>query len=81
MMFAKEHLNLTMNMDFAKPTKKMKALAEKSNIDLSDPLVLQEFKVMQLQNLEDIRRLRDSKPQLTELELKKERALLLSKLQ
>lgn len=62
MKFAKEHLLLTLNLDFKRPTMKMKSFAEKSNIDLDDPKVHEEFEIMQLQNLEDIRRIRDGKP-------------------
>jgi hypothetical protein len=49
-------------------------MAAQQNIDLKDPLVIEEFRAMQLQNLEDIRRIRDGKPPLTETELKTERA-------
>jgi hypothetical protein len=80
MKFAKEHLKKTMNLDFTKPTGKMKALAEQKNIDLNSVQVLEEFKVVQMQNLEDVRRLRDGKPPLTEAELKKQRANLLRQL-
>lgn len=47
MKFAKEHLLRVMNMDFDKPTKKLKKMAEGANIDLNDPKVIAEFKVIQ----------------------------------
>jgi len=46
MKFAKEHLIRVMNMDFEKPTKKMREMAEKANIDLKDPKVHEEFKII-----------------------------------
>ena len=33
-----------MNLDFTRPTQKMKDLAAKHNIDLKDPSVIAEFK-------------------------------------
>ena len=80
MKFAKEHLRCTLNMDFSRPTLKMKTFAEKADIDLTDPIVLEEFEAMKLQNLEDIRRMRDGKPILNEQEVKQERAHILAKL-
>ena len=44
--FAKEHLFRVMNMDFTKPTKKMLQVAKESNIDLKDPTVIEEFKMI-----------------------------------
>ena len=44
--FAKEHLFKVMNMDFTKPTKKMMAMAKDSKIDLNDPIVIEEFKMI-----------------------------------
>lgn len=35
-----------MNMDFDRPTQKMKDIAEQANINLKDPKVLEEFKVI-----------------------------------
>lgn len=47
MKFAKEHLIRVMNMDFERPTRKMKEMAEQANINLSDPKVIEEFKIIQ----------------------------------
>ena len=77
MKFAKEHLLRVMNMDFDKPTKKLKKMAEGANIDLKDPKVIAEFKVIQQQTLNDIQRMKDGKAPLTEEEQKEERARLL----
>ena len=51
-----------MSMDLTRPNAVMKEKALKHNIDLDDPLVLEEFRAMQLQNLEDMRRLILGKP-------------------
>jgi hypothetical protein len=48
-------------MDFSRPTEKMRESAKKSNIDLTDPLVIEEFKKMQMSNIEDIRRIKEGK--------------------
>ena len=64
--FCKAHFQETFNMDLTRPTQAMKDKAQKHNIDLNDPQVIDEFKCMQMQNLEDIRRLRDGKPHLPE---------------
>ena len=37
MKYAKEHLIRVMNMDFNRPTQKMKEMAEQAKIDLKDP--------------------------------------------
>lgn len=42
--FAKEHLKHVMNLDFSRPTQKMKDIALKNNIDLRDPQVIEEFR-------------------------------------
>ena len=42
--YAKEHLLHVMNLDFTKPTEKMRKLAIEHNIDLTDPIVIKEFK-------------------------------------
>ena len=36
-----------LNMDFTKPTAKLRKMAKDANIDLMDPNVLEEFKVIQ----------------------------------
>jgi len=46
--FAKEHMVRVLNMDFTKPTDKLKKMAKESKIDLKDPNVLEEFKVIQI---------------------------------
>lgn len=68
--FAKEHLMHVMNLDFSRPTRKMIDIAQKNNIDLRDPMVIEEFKKIQLQNLEDIKRMKEGKKPLTDDELK-----------
>lgn len=68
--FALKHLQEVLNMDLEKPTEAMKEKAAKAKVELDDPRVLEEFRAMQIQNLEDIRRLRDGKPQLKESEMK-----------
>ena len=47
MKFAREHLIRVMNLDFTKPTEKMKVMAENANIDLKDPKIIEEFKIIQ----------------------------------
>ena len=47
MKYAKEHLIRVMNMDFDKPTKKLRDMAPEGNIDLKNPKVIEEFKVIQ----------------------------------
>jgi hypothetical protein len=42
--YAKMHLMLVMNLDFSKPTEKMREMARKNNIDCDNPQVLEEFK-------------------------------------
>ena len=66
MKFAREHLIRVMNLDFTKPTEKMNVMAENANIDLKDPKIIEEFKIIQQQNLHDIQRLRDGKEPLDE---------------
>ena len=78
MKFAREHLIRVMNMDFDRPTQKMKDIAEQANIDLKDPKVLEEFKVIQQQTLGDIKRMRDGKKPLSESELREERTKLMN---
>ena len=77
MKFAKEHLLRVMNMDFDKPTQKLRKMAKETNINLKDPKVIAEFKVIQQQTLNDIQRMKDGKQPLTEEESKEERARLL----
>ena len=78
MKFAREHLIRVMNMDFDRPTQKMKDIAEQANINLKDPKVLEEFKVIQQQTLGDIKRMRDGKKPLSESELREERTKLMN---
>ena len=42
--FAKEHLYHVMNLDFSRPTEKLKEMARKNNIDLGDAQVIEEFR-------------------------------------
>jgi hypothetical protein len=46
-LFAKEHLYHVMNLDFSRPTQKLRDMAIKNNIDLRDPTVIEEFKRIQ----------------------------------
>jgi hypothetical protein len=43
-MYAREHLKLVMNLDFDKPTEKLRDMAKTNNIDLNDPQTIEEFK-------------------------------------
>jgi hypothetical protein len=45
--YAKEHLKMTMSMDFTKPTEKMKKRALETGIDIHDKGVIEEFKYVQ----------------------------------
>ena len=81
MKFAREHLIRVMNMDFGRPTQKMLDMAEKANIDLKDPKVIEEFKIIQQQTLGDIQRMKQGKKPLTEAEMKLERTKLLNQRQ
>jgi tetratricopeptide (TPR) repeat protein len=69
-LFAKEHLFHVMNLDFSRPTSKLIEMARKNNIDLRDSQVIEEFRRIQQQNLEDIRRMKEGKKPLTEEEMK-----------
>jgi hypothetical protein len=69
-LFAKEHLFHVMNLDFSRPTQKLRDMAIKNNIDLRDTTVIEEFKRIQEQNLEDIRRMKEGKKPLTDDEMK-----------
>lgn len=69
-LFAKEHLYHVMNLDFSRPTANLVEMARKNNINLRDPQVIEEFRRIQLQNLEDIRRMKEGKQPLTEDEMK-----------
>ena len=64
--YAKEHLIHVMNMDFSKPTPRMLEMAQKNKIDLKDPIVIAEFRKIQQQNLEDIKRIKEGKKPLTD---------------
>jgi hypothetical protein len=59
-----------MNLDFSRPTQKLRDMAIKNNIDLRDTTVIEEFKRIQEQNLEDIRRMKEGKKPLTDDEMK-----------
>ena len=45
--YAREHLRLVMNLDFTKPTDKMREMAQKNNINVNDPAVIAEYKKIQ----------------------------------
>ena len=75
--FAKEHMIRVLNMDFDKPTAKLRKMAKESKIDLKDPMILADFRVMQEQTLNEIRRLKDGKKPLTEAESQAEREKLI----
>ena len=53
-------------------------IAEQANIDLKDPKVLEEFKIIQQQTLGDIKRMREGLKPLTEEEMRAERTKLLN---
>ena len=74
MKFAQQHLLQVMNLDFGRPTDKMVNMATEANIDLKDSRVLLEFKLIQQQNLTDIRRLKEGKPSMTPDEISEMRA-------
>lgn len=59
----------------------MLTMAETSKIDLQDPKVIEEFKMIQQQTLGDIHRLRDGKKPLTEAEMRIERTQMMNKRQ
>ena len=63
--YEKKHLILVMNLDFNKPMEKLKTMASESGIDLKDSRVLLEFQLIQKQNIEDMRRLKQGKPSMT----------------
>jgi hypothetical protein len=69
-LFAKEHLYHVMNLDFSRPTQKLIDMARKNHIDLTDQSVIDEFRRIQQQNLEDIRRMKEGKKPLTDEEMK-----------
>ena len=62
MKFAQLHVLQVMNFDFDRPQQKLVEMAKTSNIDLKDKRILEEFKIIQQQNLEDIRRLKQGLP-------------------
>ena len=41
--YAKEHLKLVMSLDFTRPTQKMVEMAKLNNMDLDDPMIIEEF--------------------------------------
>jgi len=52
---SKDHLEMVMNLDFSKPTPKMREMAEKLGVDLKDPSLISEFKKLQENNLQELR--------------------------
>jgi hypothetical protein len=69
-----------MNLDFDRPSARMLQLAKESNVDLKNEQMLQEFKLVQMQNLEDIRRLRIGQKPLTTEEIAVQREKLIAEL-
>ena len=66
-----------MNMDFNRPTQKIRDMAEQANIDLKDERVMDELKYVQTQVLDEIKRLKEGKTPLTQEELQKARRKVL----
>ena len=66
-----------MNMDFNRPTQKIRDMAKQANIDLKDERVLDELKYVQTQVLDEIKRLKEGKTPLTQEELQKARRKVL----
>ena len=60
-MYAREHLRLVMNLDFTKPTQKLREMAATNKIDLNDPDTIAEFKKIQQHNLEDIQAMKEGR--------------------
>ena len=50
-MYAKEHLKIVMNMNFQRPTEKMRKLAKEHNIDVTNPAFIEDFMKIQKQSL------------------------------
>ena len=46
MKFSREHLNLVLNLDFNRPSKKLIKLAKAAHVDLKDANMLEEFKLV-----------------------------------
>ena len=44
--FSREHLNLVLNLDFNRPSKKLIELAKAAHVDLKDENMLEEFKLV-----------------------------------
>lgn len=69
-----EVLDIVLNLDFKRPRKKAMEEAEKNGIDLHDPLVIAEFKKIQTERLNDLRKKKNPefKPKKTDEEFLKE---------
>lgn len=50
-----EMLDCVMNLDFERPKEKAKAMADEMGIDLTDPIVIEEFKRMQQERLKELK--------------------------
>ena len=73
-MYTKEHLKVMMSMDFKTPTERTLKMAQENGIDLDNPKVLEEFKRLQLQNMKDIKYIKEGKmPPNREEQLQKEK--------
>lgn len=60
-----------MNLDFNKPSAKMFEIAKEAKVDIKDPVVLAEFKLLQMQHLEDLRRHQMGEKPLTPQEIER----------
>ena len=78
--YAREHFIYMANLDFEKPTKSMMDLADAMKIDMKEPRVLAEFKAIQLQDLDEIRRFKEGKAPSTKEEVRQERNKYVKKL-
>lgn len=58
MKFAQKNIYLVMNLDFDKPSARMIEMAKEANVDLKDKRMLQEFKSVQLKNIDEIKNLK-----------------------
>ena len=68
-MYSKEHLKMVMNMDFLQPREKMKKIIADFGVDIRSEGVQSEFRKMQMQNLVDVRMLKEGKTPPTQEEL------------
>jgi hypothetical protein len=67
-----EMLDCVMNLDFTKPRAKAKAMADEMGIDLTDEVVISEFKKMQEDRLKELRDVKDGKKKPGEAQAEKQ---------